>query len=38
MADLGPQAIAVGASTLVLKAALEDSRLFAATSRRKSAA
>jgi predicted NBD/HSP70 family sugar kinase len=28
VSDLGPQSIAVGAATLVLKAALEDSRLF----------
>jgi len=40
VAELGPQAIAIGAATLVLKAALADSRLFpaAAAGRRKGAA
>jgi glucokinase-like ROK family protein len=38
MGELGPQAMAVGASTLVLKAALEDSRLFPAMLQRKGAA
>jgi len=38
IAELGPQAMAVGAATLVLKSALQDSRLFPAASRRKGAA
>jgi predicted NBD/HSP70 family sugar kinase len=36
--ELGPRAIAVGAATLVLKSALEDSRLFPMPGRRKGAA
>lgn len=38
IAELGPQAIAIGAATLVLKAALADSRLFPAAARRRGAA
>jgi len=35
--ELGPQAVAIGAATLVLKSALADSRLFPAAIRRKEA-
>lgn len=38
MAELGPQATAVGAATLVLKSALDDSRLFPVSTRRRGAA
>jgi glucokinase len=36
--ELGPQAMAMGAATLVLKSALDDSRLFPAAVRRRGAA
>jgi len=38
LSELGPQAIAVGASTLVLKSALEDSRLFPTAAHGKASA